>query len=149
MDRLIPHSFDPPTSLRHARFRLEPLGPEHNGSDYQAWTSSLEHIRSTPGFVGGEWPHEMTLEENRADLVEHADHFRDRVGFTYTVLAPDRDEVIGCVYVYGDRESDADVHVRSWVRADMADLDPVLDEVVYAWLTSEAWPFASVRRHPR
>jgi hypothetical protein len=30
----------------------------------------------------------MTAEENREDLVRHADDFRDRRGFTYTVLNP-------------------------------------------------------------
>jgi hypothetical protein len=29
---------------------LEPLGPEHNEQDYDAWTSSMEHIAETPGF---------------------------------------------------------------------------------------------------
>ena len=52
-NRFVPADFDPPTSLRTDRFRLEPLGPQHNESDLAAWTSSIEHIRSTPGYPDG------------------------------------------------------------------------------------------------
>ena len=41
---------DVPLGLATDDFVLEPLGPEHNEADYAAWTSSLEHIRRTPGF---------------------------------------------------------------------------------------------------
>ena len=41
--------------------RLSPLGPEHNASDYAAWTSSIDHIRATPGFPDGSWPHPMPV----------------------------------------------------------------------------------------
>jgi hypothetical protein len=51
---------------------LEPLGPEHNEDDHEAWSSSIEHIRATPGFLDGRWPSPMTLEENRADGVHDA-----------------------------------------------------------------------------
>ena len=44
--------FEPPRRLATEQFVLEPLGPEHNEGDYEAWTSSIEHIRSTPGFDG-------------------------------------------------------------------------------------------------
>ncbi len=53
MSGFVPASFDPPVGLDHVAFRLQPLGPEHNLSDYAAWTSSIDHIRSTPGFAAG------------------------------------------------------------------------------------------------
>ena len=101
MRAFVPASFDPPVGLDHVAFRLRPLGPEHNLSDYAAWSSSIDHIRSTPGFAGQGWPHPMTLEENLDDLVRHAGDFAARTGFTYTVLAPDEEHatVIGCVYI--------------------------------------------------
>lgn len=80
----------------------------------------------------------MSLEQNLADLQRHHDHFRDRVGFTYTVLetrgATDHADVIGCVYIYPDNQPDTDVHVQSWVREDRADLDALLATTVRAWL---------------
>ena len=60
----------------------------------------MEHIAATPGYPDGSWPREMTPDENRADLQRHADDFRNRRGFTYTVLDPSNRDVIGCVYIY-------------------------------------------------
>lgn len=49
MTAFVPDHFSPPVSLETERFVLEPLGPEHNERDYAAWTSSMDHIRATPG----------------------------------------------------------------------------------------------------
>lgn len=82
---LVPDDFVVPAGLRTETFVLEPLGVRHNALDHAAWTSSIEHIRLTPGF---------------------------------------------------------DVNVRSWVRADRAELDKPLYEVVSGWL-ADSWPFAN------
>ena len=143
----VPPDFEVPRGLVAEGFRLEPLGPQHNDADHDAWHSSIEHIRATPGFPIGRWPVEgMTLEENLADLRRHAGDFERRAGFTYTVLEPlegGGDRVIGCVYVYPSREASGVADVRSWVRADRAALDPVLHDTVAAWLR-DTWPFAEV-----
>lgn len=143
---LVPADFAVPRELRTPLFRLEPLGERHNESDHAAWTSSIAHIRATPGWAGRGWPpaEGMPLEENRADLQRHAADFEARRGFTYTVLEPDRDEVIGCVYVYPDREDPSVVSVSSWVRADRAALDAPLHEAVTAWLNGH-WPLGEFR----
>ncbi|MFI9157636.1 N-acetyltransferase [Kitasatospora aureofaciens] len=140
-DPLVPADFTLPRELLAPEFRLEPLGEQHNASDHAAWTSSIEHIRATPGWAGRGWPPAdgMPLERNLADLRRHAADFDARRGFTYTVLEPDRDEVIGCVYVYPDREDPSVVSVSSWVRADRAELDAPLYRAVSAWLTDH-WP---------
>lgn len=142
-DSFVPVDFEPPRGLDHPAFELRPLGPEHNDSDYAAWTSSIDHIRATPGFSGGSWPHPMTIAENHGDLVRHAADFTARIGFTYTVLRPGTETVIGCVYIYPSRTPDHDVRVRSWVRAADADLDAVLYRAVAAWLAAD-WPFERI-----
>ena len=144
----VPDDFDPPAtptrvSAAGRAFRLTPLGVEHNERDHGAWMSSIDHIRATPGFAGRDWPHEMSLADNADDLVAHADDFEARHGFTYTVLDRD-DDVIGCVYIYPDDEGVHDVHVRSWVRADRADLDGPLRMAVLRWMRTD-WPFADIR----
>ena len=99
MTGFVPDDFDPPHALSAARFRLEPLGPQHNEADFAAWTSSMQHIRDTPGFATSSWPREMTIDQNRDDLLRHERDFQARTGFTYTVLAGE-DNIIGCVYIY-------------------------------------------------
>jgi hypothetical protein len=182
----VPADFPVPGELVTAQFRLEPLGPQHNEGDYEAWTSSMAHIRATPGFVGRSWPTEMTPEENRGDLRQHAEDFAGRTGFTYTVLDPGG-RVVGCVYIYPARGEESApgeegapagedapggesatvgghtpggegvevaagaagvADVRSWVRADRAELDVPLYAAVSAWLAA-AWPFPEVRYAPR
>jgi hypothetical protein len=186
----VPADFSVPGELVTAQFRLEPLGPQHNDGDYEAWTSSMAHIRATPGFADWSWPKEMTPEENLGDLRRHAEDFAGRTGFTYTVLDPGG-RVVGCVYIYPARDEEGVpggegspgsegapsgegvpsgegalggvlgeegaeaaggtwgvADVRSWVRADRAELDVPLHAAVSAWLAG-AWPFAEVRYAPR
>ena len=95
----VPPDFVVPTEVTFGDLRLVPLGPEHNAADYAAWTSSIDHIRATPGFPDGSWPMLMPVSENLRDLERHAEDFRLRRGFTYTVLDANG-EVIGCVYIY-------------------------------------------------
>ena len=147
-DSFVPSDFEVPLGLEAPQFVLEPLGPDHNERDYEAWTSSMEHIHATPGWGDSGWPREMTLDENRGDLERHADDFRKRTGFTYTVLDPARREVIGCVYVYPLPDSEHDARVLSWVRASRAELDVPLWRAVSDWLASD-WPFRSVDYAPR
>jgi hypothetical protein len=146
-DRLfVPVDFAVPDGLTAEEFRLEPLGPQHNAADYAAWTASIGHIRATPGFAGTGWPHEMSPAENLRDLERHARDFAERRGFTYTVLSTGTSEVIGCVYIYPPRDGgkgERHAWVRSWVRADRAELDSVLYHAVRAWLEGD-WPFHSI-----
>jgi hypothetical protein len=141
----VPDEFVVPQGLVGPGFRLEPLGPQHNESDHRAWTSSIDHIRATPGYPDGRWPpvDGMSLDENLRDLQRHADDFDRRAGFTYTVL-DDGDKVIGCVYIYPVRSDTGVAQVQSWVSADCADLDLPLHDAVTKWLETE-WPFTEIR----
>jgi RimJ/RimL family protein N-acetyltransferase len=142
-DPFVPETFEVPLHLETPQFRLEPLGPQHNQPDFAAWSSSIDHIHSTPGWEESSWPSEMTLDENRDDLERHADDFANRLGFTYTVLDPEDADVIGCVYIYPARAESHDVRVLSWVRASRAELDAALWRAVSDWLDRE-WPFKRV-----
>jgi hypothetical protein len=62
------------------------MGPQHNDADHAAWTSSVEHIRATPGYPDGNWPpsNGMSIEANLSDLRRHAADFAARRGLTLT-----------------------------------------------------------------
>ena len=149
-EQFVPAGFEPPTALVTSQFRLEPLGPQHNEADHAAWTSSIAHIRSTPGYPDGRWPpvDGMTLAENLDDLRRHADDFARGAGFTFTVLDPADDDVIGCVYLYPSRAEEWDVTVQSWVRASKAELDTPLADAVAHWLARD-WPWQRMNRYGR
>jgi hypothetical protein len=135
----VPDSLVAPLSFEGPGFRMEPLGPEHNERDHEAWMSSVDHIWATPGFPKDGWPTAMSLESNLADLVQHAQDFDDRTGFTYSIL--DGDDVIGCLYIYPSKTADA--LVTSWVRATRADMDLVTAQAIADWIQT-AWPFSTV-----
>ena len=138
--------FVAPTGLTTEHCVLRPLGPEHNRSDYAAWTSSVDHIKATPGYsADSSWPDAaMTLEENNRDLEMHARHFAGREGFTYTVLdRADETTVVGCLYIYPHDDPAYDAHVRSWVTATRPELDVEVWREVSEWLARD-WPFRRV-----
>lgn len=141
----VPEDFEPLRELELPEFHLVPLGAQHNESDHAAWSSSIAHIRATPGFESWDWPplEGMSLDANRSDLEQHARDFEERTGFTFTVLRPGSEEVIGCVYIYPARDGSGDAVVRSWVRADVAELDGPLHAAVSRWLVAR-WPFERV-----
>lgn len=143
----VPNDFEPPTAFAGPGFRLEPLGPQHNERDHEAWMSSIEHIQSTPGFSpDGDWPKPMSLESNRSDLDKHAHDFDNRTGFTYSIL--DGDDVIGCVYIYPTSDPTHDASISSWVTASRAEMDTVVYRSLSVWI-AETWPFESPLYDPR
>lgn len=146
----VPDELAVPLELITPEFRLEPLGPQHNAADYAAWNASVEHIHATPGFQDRGWPPAdgMPLEANLADLEGHANDFAQRTGFTYTVIETGSGEVIGCVYIYPSRTDGHGTDVRSWVRADRAELDAPLYRAVSAWLATQ-WPLGTLNYQPR
>jgi hypothetical protein len=123
-------------------FHLEPLGPAHNERDHEAWMTSIEHIRSTPGFDTPEadWPVEMSLQMNLEDLTRHSIDFDDRTGFTYSIV--DGDEVIGCVYIYPAEHPDHDAEVTSWVRVSREGMDRIVWRSMSGWIAA-SWPFSN------
>jgi hypothetical protein len=143
---LVPDAFEVPLRHETADFVLEPLGPEHNERDHAAWTSSIDHIRATRGFEARSWPRPMTREENLRDLEGHRAEFDERVAFAYSVLDPESDDVIGCVYVDPAPSGEGAV-IRTWVRETHAHLDETLRSEVVAWLERD-WPLASVTTPP-
>jgi hypothetical protein len=144
----VPADFLVPESFQGTGFSLEPLGPTHNDRDHEAWMSSIDHIRSTPGFdaTDADWPTPMSLEANLGDLIRHADDFESRVGFTYSIL--DGGDVIGCVYIYPSADPNHDAKVTSWVRKTHAPMDSDVREQLTVWL-ADVWPFSNPAYAPR
>jgi hypothetical protein len=149
----VPADFSPPDPPTGDGFALTPLRLEHNEGDLEAWSSSVDHIHTTPGFSGHPWPDEpMTLERNAGDLKGHENDFALRRGFTYSVVSQGEGgadgEVIGCVYIYPSAKDDVEADVRSWVRATRANLDTPLYQTVDQWIREE-WPFSTFDYAPR
>ena len=141
---LIPADFIPPQPVRTDQFRLALLGPDYNESDYAAWSSCMDFIHSLPGWRTSSWPSPMTIEQNLRDCTSHLAHSGAGRDFAYTVLLPDRDEVVGCVYFKPTSPPrHGAVAVTSWVTIKHPDLDRPLYKVVRQWL-ADSWPWPVV-----
>ncbi len=143
MVEFLPKEFDVPRVFEVEKFRLEVLRPEVAEIDYDAVMSSKRRLRQVFSSAT-EWPRDdMTLSENRDDLIRHQAEFESREAFAYTVLTKDRARCIGCVYIDPCKLEKFDCEIYLWVREDCAELDDKLYEAIKAWV-SGCWPFGSV-----
>jgi len=80
----VPSDFVVPRALAADGFRLEPLGPQHNDADHAAWTSSIEHIRATPGMLHDRTPPDTMPEQLRENLREQRPPVAAWVAFVHS-----------------------------------------------------------------
>jgi RimJ/RimL family protein N-acetyltransferase len=133
--------FTPPRSLDTGRVHLEPLTPDHAPLDHAAFMSSRDHLRRTLHW--GSWPKdEATVEDNRKDLERHRREFEERKAYAYTVLSPNRQECLGCVYMEPVKGRPRDVDLAFWVVEPevRTGLDEHLLKAVLDWIRRD-WPF--------
>ncbi|QDU83811.1 hypothetical protein Pla163_09120 [Planctomycetes bacterium Pla163] len=133
-------AFEAPWMLATERMRLEPLRPAVAKLDYDGFMSSIPHLQNALRW--GSWPSEgFELAQNEKDLQRHWDEFGRGEAFAYTVLTPDRERCIGCVYVNPVEGSPRAAVVNYWVTADTldADFDTYLLAEVSKWF-EERWP---------
>ncbi len=141
----VPKCFNVPETLETERFNLRKLTVDDVKKDFDAVISSVGHLKGIFG-QGSEWPSEnLTIEQDLADLFRHQKDFEERKGFTYTVMAPDESQCIGCVYIYPSEAPEFDAVVFLWVRTSeyKKKLDPILFRTVKRWIKKE-WPFKRV-----
>lgn len=139
----VPPDFAVPELLETEHFRLRMLSTDDVDLDYDAVMSSADLLHS---MFGSGWPRDgFTHEENLRDLARHQQEFEQRIAFAYTVMRPDEQVCLGCVYINPPRDLPADARVLMWVRQSAYDqgLDPILFQTVKTWL-AERWPFDSV-----
>ena len=135
----VSEEFGIPEVLETRRFRLRMLTVNDVVKDFEAVTTSTEHLQK---IWGGEWPVGLTLEQNLIDLGWHQKEFQRRRSFAYTVVALDESRVLGCMYIYPTRKTGHDAVVYFWARqSELASgLETELESTIRKWLKDE-WPF--------
>ena len=135
-----------PTERRTSRLLLRPLRATDVDRDYQAVMASAPMLRR---WGQTDWPaDDFTRAENLADLERHEREHLEGVAFTFTVLDPDGDRCLGCVYLVPLTETVAGeslehaCRISFWVRASepATDLARHLLDTLLEWL-HEAWAF--------
>ena len=141
---LVADDFAVPETLETPRYRLRKLTVADLDADFDAVTSSEEHLRGVFGSANT-WPAGLTRERDLADLGWHETEFDLRTSFAYTVMSLDESTCLGCVYICPSRARGYDAFCALWVRASMVGegLDEDLFDTVKRWL-ADVWPFESV-----
>ncbi|GAA5317565.1 MAG: hypothetical protein AseanaTS_27700 [Candidatus Pelagadaptatus aseana] len=105
--------------------------------------SSKERLRSV--FASQtEWPRDdMTLLENKNDLIRHQREFENREAFAYSIFTPDRQEYVGCVYINPTKVQKYDTEVFLWVTDEYIEAEEQLLSTMKTWLSDE-WPFQAI-----
>jgi hypothetical protein len=142
-----------PSALQGPAFQLRPLRTTDVELDYDAVMSSRAMLRR---WSQSEWPaDDFPLEGNLADLDRHQREHDAGIAFTYTVMNPENDRCLGCVYINSlapelieagiCKQTEAGkinaASVRFWVRASLlgSDLERDLLLGLREWFSRE-WP---------
>lgn len=124
-----------PAPLADDLFVLQPLSEHHLELDYQALMSCRDRLRRE--LQWGEWPSDdFTLEENRLDLRRHQSEFEKGTAFAYSVLQPDCQRCLGCIYIEAS-DTDADAQLAFWVTDDALEIESTLVSRTVTWLHRE------------
>lgn len=137
----VPDDFQVPLSKVTDILEFRVLTIADAEADYEAVMETKERLR----LVFGEtWPPDnFTLEENKADLIEHEHTFKQRTAFTYTLASLSSDDLLGCIYIVPGTDTDA--QIIYWVRetAYKQGMEPIMLMHLKNWMDS-AWPFKTV-----
>ncbi|NNF06561.1 MAG: GNAT family N-acetyltransferase [Candidatus Eisenbacteria bacterium] len=143
MPPFVSRDFNVPEKLETDEFRLRMLTVHDVVKDFDAVTSSAEHLKTI--WPGGKWPLGLTIEQNLIDLGWHQKEFQTRRSFAYTVVSLSEETVKGCVYIEPTRKTGYDAEAYLWARqSELANgLEDRLFDEVKKWLAKD-WPFENV-----
>ena len=143
MTPFVPEHFKVPEKLETSEFRLRMLTVNDVVKDFDAVTTSVEHLRRI--WPRGTWPENLTLEQNLIDLGWHQKEFQTRRSFAFTVVSLAETTVMGCVYIEPTRKRGYDAEIYLWARqSELANgLEDRLHHAVKNWVAEE-WPFENV-----
>lgn len=140
----VPATFVVPRTYSAKSYKLVPLGPDLVKVDYDAYMSSIEHIRST--FGSGRWPTPgITMADAMKDMQEEKARFDNRLSFAYAVVTQDGKKELGSFYLRPSPKQGYDAMASLWVTKEQFDqgLDQRLVEDMKKWIRT-AWPFQKV-----
>ncbi|MBN2054238.1 GNAT family N-acetyltransferase [bacterium] len=139
----LPADYPIPPGFETARYHVRPLLAADAVKDYEAVMESVDIIHAA--LLSGRWPADtFTLEQNRRDLAVKERRAAQRRSFTYTIVTPDEERVLGCIYI-NKGIGGPDAAVFLWIRRSAQEdgFDAEVEASVRTWI-EEKWPFRRV-----
>ncbi len=147
-ERWLPLDFVAPdrVELPSAGLHLRPIHPDDIEMDMIAVMGSRDRLWSIFGPAWGWPPADMTVEDDLAELVRHADEMTRNESFNYALFDERETALLGCVYIDPPERVGADAEISWWTVNEHADgpAGQALDDFVPAWIAAE-WPFVAPR----
>jgi RimJ/RimL family protein N-acetyltransferase len=143
----LPASFSAPRRLDLATgHHLRQIHPDDLDLDYPAVMGSQPRLWSLFGPVWAWPPADMTVEQDRVDLVRHADEMTRNESFNYAIFDADETALLGCVYIDPPEADGTDAEVSWWVVDAQVGtpLEAAILPAVTAWLDTD-WPLVRPR----
>lgn len=144
MKHFILENFNIPEGFKTEKLTLRMLTIKDVDLDYEAVIGSLNYLQKIrPLGPDYNWPpNNLTLEQNLIDLGWHQKEFQRKTSFAYTVMNPEQNKCLGCLYIFPSSNSEYDAMVMMWVRE--SELENGLDEYLFEkakdWIKKE-WLF--------
>lgn len=151
---IVPKGFSTP------QFTIRPLLATDVQKDYEAVMAAQElNLRLTEG----RWPKDgFSVEENLEDLKYHQIMHEERKEFTYTIMDPEEQNCLGCIYFYppniettgglkaNNLSEDFVSIMYFWLRPDMTtnEFGRRFFDDIRGWIKAE-WDFNNVYYHIR
>jgi hypothetical protein len=138
------NGFPVPATWRGEQVLLVPASPEWVGLDCAAVIESRSKLKHIFGPQDSWPPADLNREMDEADLAWHALEFSNRSSFAYHLLSHDRQQCLGCLYLYptASRNHDAEAYLWTHIRLNASQATLIEDEVI-DWVTRD-WPFRAV-----
>lgn len=125
---------------------LRPIHPDDIEMDMVAVMGSRDRLWSIFGSAWGWPPADMTVEDDLAELVRHADEMTRNESFNYALFDERETALLGCVYIDPPERVGADAEISWWTVDEHVDgpVGRALDDLVPEWIATE-WPFDAPR----
>lgn len=142
-ETLVPADFNIPQQVVLSRLKLLKVDPAYAEQDHQALMAARKQIRQD---LGSDWPADnLTLAENKTSLMNDLNAFNQRSNFTYHLLEPASDRVLGCLYISQSSSAQYQASVYYWLIPELyqSPLHQTIRADIKKWL-STSWPFTKV-----
>jgi hypothetical protein len=140
-DVVVPAGFDLPTG-----HHLRPIRVEDLAIDYPTVMRCQPRLWERFGPVWGWPPADMTMEQDRHDLIRHVDEMSRNESFNFAIFDAEERHLLGCVYIDPPESPLHDAEVCWWVVDEevAGALDHCLDGAIPRWL-DDHWPLERPR----
>ena len=140
----VPRTFDVPKQHQLLDFTFTKLTRAHAAMDYEAVMESRLELRT---MFGGDWPADtFSLAQNKADIALHEALFNEGTSFTYSIVNPAGNRVLGCMYINPTDSPAYDAQVHLWVRTSELAQEDTIKQAAQAWINDQ-WPYKRVQYH--